>query len=623
MDVYIGGKRVRINPDDPATHKGKGGEADIIDIGNGQVIKLYKQPNHPDLIHDATQQQLAAIHLQELQKKLPDFPTNLPGRVVVPTALAYNAKGVVIGYTMPFLANAEMLLMYAKQAFRKQGVSQAMMVRILQDAYRTVQALHGRQVIIGDFKYENILIDGEQAYFIDADSFQFGPYWCRAYTPRFLDPLLCKPGEVRPILQKPYNALSDWYSFAAILLECLLFVGPYGGIYTPKNPRQQLTSDERIMKRVNIFRSDVIYPKKAIHYRVLPDDLLHWLEAEFSKDSREVLPEPLLDMSWKICSNCQTEHARPICPTCALVPAGAVKQTLTVRGQVTATRIFKTVGTVVYATVENGRLKWLSHDGRRFLREDNTEVAVGELDPFMRFRIQGERTLIARDHTVLIFKSGLKPEQLAVDRYRFVPLFDVTPTQHFWVAGGHLLRESAFAPDRIGDVVAGHSLFWVGPEFGFGFYRPGNRVFGFVFKTQGMGINDNVTMPEFKGAITEAHCIFGTDRAWCFLAAQEHGNTVNRCIVVDSRGTTLATAEALEGDASWLSTLGGACAIGQFILVPTDKGVVRIEIVNGRCEVTKEFPDTEPFVKAGDTLQAATDGLYVISNQSITKLTIR
>ncbi len=623
MDIYIGGKRVRVNPDDPATHKGKGGEADIIDIGGGQVLKLYKQPQHPDLAGDTLQQQLVAARLKELQRKLRDFPANLPTRVVAPTALATNTKGQIMGYTMPYLASAEILLSYAKKNFRMRGISQAMMLRILRDMHRTVAALHGQRVVIGDFNYMNVMVEGEAAHFIDADSWQFGSYYCTTFMPRFVDPLLCALQQSKPMLVKPHNPLSDWYAFAAILMECLLFVGPYGGIYTPANHQQQITTDERPLKRISVFRPNVIYPKFAIHYSALPDTLLHWLENMFVKDTRDVFPEPLLDMRWTTCTACRTEYARTVCPKCVGAATAAVIQTITVRGTVTATRVFRTPGTIVYSTVENGRLCWLMHDGKSFRREDDSIAIVGALDPFLRFKLQGDRTYVGRDHTVAVLHGGQVVEQFVADRFKQSPLFATTSAHRYWIQGGRLLRDSAFAPDRIGDVVAGQTQFWVGSDFGFGYSRPGNRLFGFVFEAAGQGINDAVPMPVCNGPITDATCVFGSDRAWCFIATYENGKGTHRCIIVNRRGQVLAQHEAVEGDGSWLGALHGVCATGQFLLVATDHGIVRVEVANGICTVTREFPDTEPFVEAGSTLHAAADGLYVVGTNEITKLTIR
>ena len=45
MDVWVAGKRVRVDPRDAL---GKGGEADVYRLGADQALKLFKPPEHPD-----------------------------------------------------------------------------------------------------------------------------------------------------------------------------------------------------------------------------------------------------------------------------------------------------------------------------------------------------------------------------------------------------------------------------------------------------------------------------------------------------------------------------------------------------------------------------------------------
>ena len=126
-EVFVAGKRHRLNPSNAI---GKGGEADVYDIGNGLVLKLFKPPSHPDLVGDPAAQHAARMRLAEHQRKLPVFPKNLPARVVSPQALATDSKGLVVGYTMPYLKGAEVLLRYTQRKFR-QGIPQDEMRAIL------------------------------------------------------------------------------------------------------------------------------------------------------------------------------------------------------------------------------------------------------------------------------------------------------------------------------------------------------------------------------------------------------------------------------------------------------------------------------------------------------------
>ena len=45
MFVHVSGHRVSV---DPKASIGKGGEADVFDLGGGTVLKLWKAPDHPD-----------------------------------------------------------------------------------------------------------------------------------------------------------------------------------------------------------------------------------------------------------------------------------------------------------------------------------------------------------------------------------------------------------------------------------------------------------------------------------------------------------------------------------------------------------------------------------------------
>lgn len=84
MDILINGQRVQIHPRQAIA---KGGEADIFDLGQGKALKLFKPPNHPDYQGLPSEQQAAIARIAEHQQKLPQFPTQVPKRVVKPEAI--------------------------------------------------------------------------------------------------------------------------------------------------------------------------------------------------------------------------------------------------------------------------------------------------------------------------------------------------------------------------------------------------------------------------------------------------------------------------------------------------------------------------------------------------------
>ena len=260
MNAYIDGKAVTI---DPARALGKGGEADVFDIGNNTALKIYKTPDHPDFAGNPTEQEYVRNRIKGIQEKLREFPKTLPERVVTPKNLAtdqYNSR--IVGYTMRLVPGAEPLARYAERNFRRTaGISTPAVINVLRDLHATVNRVHETGTIVGDFSDLNVLVSGDAAYLIDADSFQFGKFICPMFTERFVDPLLCDQNKASLTLICPHRCSSDWYAFAVMLMQCLLFVHPYGGIYRPKEESKRMLAGARPLHRITIFNPEVVYPE--------------------------------------------------------------------------------------------------------------------------------------------------------------------------------------------------------------------------------------------------------------------------------------------------------------------------------------------------------------------------
>ncbi len=640
MDVYINGKRTR---SDPKKAIGKGGEADIFQLDPSTVLKLFKPPSHPDYQGNPQEQQAARDRLQLHQKKLPHFPPNLPSRVIAPTALATDQSATtILGYTMPLLNGADVLLRYSERSFRQRGISAQQVVQIFQDLHHTVSQLHAHQVVIGDFNDLNVLVQGTVAYLIDADSFQFDSFPCTVFTARFVDPRLCDPTANQPILQHLPTVDSDWYAFTVMLMQCLLFVDPYGGIYKPKASSQRILPGARSLHRITIFHPDVHYPKPAIPYRVLPDELLHHFQQVFEQDRRGVFPKSLLDnLRWTHCPTCGQEHARSVCPLCQAISVGPisaafVQSVTTVRGTVTATRLFQTKGVILHAVVEQGQLQWLYHQAGEFRRQDGTALLSGDGNPHLQWWIQGKTTFLGNQGQVLSLHPDRPLKRLAVDCRGTTALFAANPSAIYWIDQGQLQHRSVTDPTDchppvyIGAVLPEQTYFWVGPRFGCGFYQAGNLRVAFVFDASKPGLNDQVQLPRWQGQLIHATCSFSQNYGWLFLTTQEQGQIHQTCTVIRADGTVAATAQARHGTDHWLAVIGQKraispapdCAIGNFLLAATDDGIIRIELQQGQLVQTKTFPDTEPFVDSSCQLLPAAHGLYVIKAHEIYQLAI-
>jgi len=619
--VYWQGRSISLSPSDKI---GEGGEAEIFRFEADKAIKLYKPASHPDFADNPQTRLAVEARLVELQKKLPAFPTGLPDHVVAPQGLITDRTKKIIGYVMPIISGAKELFFYGQKNFRH-GLPNVTLVPIFRDLLHTVTALHEKhQVTIGDFNDLNVLVGRDEARLIDADSMQFKSFLCRTFTDIFVDPLLCDQRATSIMLGKPYTTDSDWYAFCVMLMRCFLFVGPYGGIYLPKNPSDKLTDAERVFKRVTVFHPNVRYPKPATPFNVLSDELLDHLEKVFVKDKRGLFPLALIEnMVWQKCSNCGTEYARNVCPHCKQTPPAAVKVLVVVRGQVTATRIFATRGTIVRATVEDDALRYLYHEDKSFRREGGREVLAGPLDPHLRYRISGEATVLAKHGQMFVLKPGKNPEQLGTDSFNKLPVFDANANHLYWAEGGRLMQSGLWAANQIGQVVQNQSFFWVGKSFGLGFSRVSGMTIGFVFDAIKRGLNDTVKLPAIRGQLLDANCVFSGTRAWFTTTTRESGKNVIRLTVVTDNGTVEATLESDEHKEPWLSGIHGATAAGPHLFVPTDDGIVRVEAQNQTLVKTRVFPDTEPFVDSHTRLLPAQNGLYAVGVREITHLTIR
>lgn len=619
MEAYLNGLKINLNQNNLL---GVGGEAEVYKVGN-QAIKIFKTPTHPHFDGLANEQEAARLRIIEQRSKLPAFPKGLPSRVVVPEALVTDRNGVLIGYAMKIVAPTETLRRFSERSFRDKGVNQETVRQILLDMQKSIGEIHAQNVVIGDFNDLNVLVQGESAYFIDADSFQFGPYLCKVFTTRFVDPLLCDPQESSLVLNRPYGVQSDWYAFNVMVLQSFLLVDPYGGVYLPKDKKKKIPHDERPLKRITIFHPEVRYPKPAVPYSVLPDDLLEYFHRVFEKDERGRFPRELLgQMRWTKCNICGMEHSRAVCPNCGKLNALPVKEKIVVKGQVTCTTVFKTAGVILGAAWQDNRLLFIYNENGEFKREDKTVLFGGNPDSHFRFRLQQRATIIGRDNQMVTLRLGQMPEKVAVEQYRGRPNFDANSQSRYWIHNGQLWRDGSLGPEYIGDTLPENTALWVGEYFGLGLYQAGSFTTAFVFNAFSRGLNDKVPIVPIKGKLLGAKAYFSHHKVWLFLSIEEKGKTLHRCLVITDRGLVEGESEGRAGDGSWLSTLRGKCAVGDFLFSASDEGIVRIENINRTPVVTKEFPDTEPFVSSESELFATNDGLYVVDLQEIKLLKI-
>lgn len=622
--VYIRGTPLRLSDNDEVA---QGGEAVIYKLPPTYVnaFKLYKQPSHKDFENDPVAQQNVRAKLEILQTKLREIPKNLPSRIITPIDFGTNSSGTRIeGYLMKFLMGSVPFWNYSQSDFRDRGgVDPNFVVKLHRSLYDIVVGAHAVDFTFGDFNSLNILVLGDEVYYVDTDSGQWGKYLSPLYTVAYVDPLLCSWDPVRevPQLARPHNKNSDWYAYTVMLMENMIYTGPYMGNYRPKDPSKRIHMYMRPLKRVTVWNKEVVYPKAALPLKVLPDDLISYFLDVFHHDKRGIFPMSLLDnLRWTKCSNCGQVHARGVCPVCAQAAPAAVKQKVIQRGKVVATRIFPTSGesgTILHAATQHGEFYFLYHDGSSLKREDRTVVSPSGLDTQIRYRVHGYSTLFAKNGRLVVAAPGKQPEVIPVGSYGALPVFDANGKHYYWTANGSLYRDGDIGPEFIGNVLEDQTLFWVGSDFGFGFWRAGDITSGFVFDVERRAINDDVKIPSIRGQLINSTATFSKNLVWFFTTTQFGGRTINHCTVINSDGKVLANAEAQAGDDSWLGLITGKCAIGEMLFSATDDGIVRGELSGDRIVVVREYPDTEPFVHTGSYLFPHPEGLVAITGQEI------
>jgi hypothetical protein len=617
---------------------GEGGEADVFDISaefppEELALKRWKEPDHPDYQGDDDEAKrnraLAELRLETYGKKLQVFPKGLPNRIIAPLDLVTDVSGKVFGYTMPKLKDVTKVAFLADRGRRESlNVSAEAIVRLFRDLHPTVQGAHANvsQVVFGDFNYSNVLANLQtlQAFVIDADTFQFtspeaGFFSCRAFTPRFVDPLICDPLERKLVQKRPHTQDTDWYAFALQLFECLMFTAIYGGTHLPKDRRTMLSHDLRPLKRISVFHPEVKYPNNGTPLTWLPRKVAGYYEDLIAKDARGEFPYEFLDI---LLAQAQGKSV-----DVPLLSAPAGRKEL-VRGKLRFRRVFNNPGSILDAALRGKSVDVVTHNAGAFEREDRSIVTRAAERSDLTVRVSGDRTVFASQGRIVVLAPGKQPSVYAADTFQGGPLvFDTCGTKLVWCNRGKLMREGRDGPEDIGTVMEGQTLVWTGPSFGFGFYRAGGYRVGFVFSPERSGINDSVQLPPLRGELVDSWCTFTAERCWFFAATRLGGKVTHTCVAINSQGEVVAQATAEEGDASWLGTLRGKCAATlssskHVLFAAKDDGLVIVGPEGAALIEQASFDGTAELVSPDDRLlYDRSEGLYVVNRRGIHLLT--
>jgi len=625
--VYLNGQALRLTKE-----IGAGQEAVVYDMGHGQVAKLYRFPDDPYYAQSPEEQKAAKVRITMHQKKLAMYPSGLPNNVIAPQHLLTDKQGIILGFTMQFITGAETLLKYGDMGYRQSmNISNNEIRDIFLNLHDTLRSLHSKKMIVGDFNDLNILVKNKQVYMIDTDSYQFGNFISTMYTDKFVDPLICdimvKNNDPFWTMTHNHNYNADWYSFSSLLFKSLLFVDPYGGIYKPKDANKRIKQQLRPSKRINVFNPEVVYPKHAYPYNVLDGNTIRYFQDVFSKDLRGEFPQSLLkNMQWKSCTSCGMEYATPVCPICN---AGQIHifAPISVSGNVQVKEVFVTNGTIIFADIQQGKLVYVYHENNQYKRESDRVVITGPLSRTVHIAINGTSTVLSEDHTMAIIDQSNKTQKMFIDCVGTRPVCDANDHQIFWVENGIIYKNNPlgleYSPINIGQTIVDNTLLWTGNLFGFGMYKAGNILQGFMFDAASKVINDNVNLPFIKGEIIDVKTYISDTIAWCMIATKDQSKYINHCIVIDKQGKILTHINDETIEEPWLSHIKGKSAVGNYLFCPTDEGIMRVGVTSTGQLETKLFVDTEKYVNEQSSLLVSPMGIYVIKRNNILLISMK
>lgn len=555
MKVCLDGQALTLRP---AQLLATGGEAEIYDLGDGQVLKLWKQPEHPDVAGDPVAEVAARARLDEQQRKLPALRARaLPAAAVPPTGVATTRRGgPICGYAMP-RAPGEVLHRWSDPRFRRaSGLGLTDALRVLGELTSAIAALHRAGVVIGDVSDLNVLVSKAGVRLIDVDSWQFDGFPARTWTERFVDPRLCVVQGNQLALARPHDEASDWFGLAVLACRLLLGIAPYAGVYAPGASAPMMAPALRPLHGVSIFSPHVRLPSWVSPFHTLPAALLDWLRATLGDPASRSAP-PLARWAGAVpttCARCQLEHMRAACPRCAPLPVAAPAPVVATTSTLRAERV----------------------DPARFP--------------------PGPRLLGAT--------PGPGPTTLSL-------------------SGGTVWRHAGGSAAPIGTVIGAQAQLLQTPGgMLVGLYRVGGLTVGVTADAGRGGLSDSVRLPAQRGHLLSVHAASAGARAWLSWRCLDRDLLRLGVAVIDAHKLTAclevvvpASGSAPEHEpleAAWLRGVPGACAVGGVLLVPTDRGIVRVGVgAGGALLLERTFDATAELCCHLDELAPAPGGLYL------------
>lgn len=185
-----------------------GGEGEVFRTYKNLMIKIYYSKH---------------INYQNYLKlnAMVDDPVSHP-QIIWPLDLVYNDDHQFVGYVMKEVNNAQSMDDLRDVGFSPYKPLERIDIGI--QLLKNVRYLHQRNILIGDMKFDNILVKNpHEVYLIDTGSFQVKDYPCTVFNLEFTDTSISE-SNLKKNLRDPD---SEYFPINKILFELLILKSPF------------------------------------------------------------------------------------------------------------------------------------------------------------------------------------------------------------------------------------------------------------------------------------------------------------------------------------------------------------------------------------------------------------
>jgi len=249
------------------------GDKDYLAQGGEGVV--YRKGNIAYKIYHETNKMIPEQKIRELQ--LLKIPSVLAPIDIIKDPNTHKA----IGFTMAYIASTEYLSRLFVKTFKKQhSITPDMVVGMVTKMQETLQAIHEKGVIAGDYNEMNFLVDDKfkNVFNIDVDSYQTKSFPATAIMDSVRD---------RQVPFGTFNKQTDWFSWAVVTFQLYTGIHPFKG----RHPNYKNNDfDSRMKDGISVFNPEVKIPKALRDFSVIPQAHLDWYKRVFDKFERTVPP---------------------------------------------------------------------------------------------------------------------------------------------------------------------------------------------------------------------------------------------------------------------------------------------------------------------------------------------